>query len=267
MTQPADFNRDVETGTKAVYSLWPQFCLRARAGFADKKRGTFLIDLDQPLAPVDDSPYLTTDEAAKVLGLQAGRNIAILSRVGTYNPEKEIVVTFFSVGRKQAQCVVLGAAPAPYKDIRIVTDRPVPTDATTFDELIQILNDLHSRSDLAEMDAPAQHLWRVMEAMWEIQSNGFDGYFSSVGPDCCKLLGAVNTIGSPVLQRVFADALARFPDGQPPSNDDEFYEQLSSITDSEPDAFEQHDSEFYAIDDQIPNILWAYWQNHHSKTA
>lgn len=128
MTQSAGFNHDVETATNGVYSSWPQFCQRARAGFTEKKRGTFLVDLDQPLAPVDDIPYLTTDEVANVLGLQGIDTIAISSGVGTYNPEKEIVVTFHFVEREQAKCVVLGKAPAQYKDVRIVTDpRTRPT--------------------------------------------------------------------------------------------------------------------------------------------
>lgn len=106
-----------------------------------------------------------------------------------------------------------------------------------------------------------------MEAKWQIQSNGFYGYFGNVGPDCCTSLDAVNAIGSSVLHNVFADAFARFPNGQPPTEYDEFVEQLSNIADSEPDAFERHDSEFYAVDDQLPTILWTYWQKIRSRNV
>ncbi len=102
-----------------------------------------------------------------------------------------------------------------------------------------------------------------MEAQWHIQCDGFYGYFSNVGTQCRELLDALATIGSPVLQEMFYGAFGRFPDGQPSADDDEFDAQLSSITEAESDAFDQHDSEFYGMDDQIPPILWAYWQKHH----
>ena len=89
MALPADFKRDVEIATKAVYSSWRQFCKQARLGFSEKRRGTFLIDLDQPFASADDIPYLTTDEASNALGHEDGPVIAIMSRVGTYNPEDD----------------------------------------------------------------------------------------------------------------------------------------------------------------------------------
>ncbi len=115
MALPEGFRRDVETYTNAVYSSWPDFCRRARIGFAEKQRGAFLIDLDQPLAPPDDVLYVTTDEASKAMGLEDVSAIAILSRVGTYNPEREIVVTFRSIAHSQAQCVVLREPPSEYR--------------------------------------------------------------------------------------------------------------------------------------------------------
>jgi hypothetical protein len=256
MTRPADFQRDVEAATTAISSSWPQFCQRARAGFTAKRRGTLLIDLDQPIPDTDDIQYLTTEEAPDVLGLPDGVDmIAIMSRVGTYNPENELVVTFHSAEHNQAQCVVLRHPPSEFKDVPIVTDRPELGAATTFDELLDILNDIYFRADVDAMDTASRHIWRVMEASWQIQSNGFYGYFGNVGPKCCELLSALDAIKSPVLQRVFSSVCALFPDGKLSADHDELYLQLSAIIDADEDAFERHDSDFYEIDEQIPAIL------------
>jgi hypothetical protein len=268
MTLPIDFRRDVETATNAVYAAWPQFCQRARASFAVKQRGTLLVDLDQPIPDADDIPYFTTEEVPVALGLQDGVDmIAIMSRVGTYNPESELVVTFHSVQHKQAQCLVLRSPPPEFEGVPIVTDCPDPRAATTFEELLDILNDIYFRADVDAMDTASRHVWRVMEATWQIQSNGFYGYFGNVGPKCCELLTALDAIASPVLQKVFSSVFALFPDGKPSAAHNELNLQLSAIINADEDAFERHDSDFYGIDEQIPAILWAYWQEQRSKTA
>ena len=266
MTLPSDFDSEVEARTNAVYSAWPVFCRCARTGFAAKQRGTFLIDLDLPFDNAGDTPYLTVDELSETLGLHDVRDIAITSRVGTYNPENEIVVTFKSAAHSRAQCIVLRLPPEEFRSIGIVTDRPNPRAATTFDELIDILNDLYFRTDVEHMDAPSRHVWRVMEAYWEVLSNGFHGYFYR-GAICCELLDALNAIASPALLKGFSGAFARFPNGRPSTDDNEFESQLARITDANPGAFEENDSELDEIEDQIPGILWTYWQGQQSSTT
>ena len=266
MTLPAQFKRDIENATNSVYSSWPQFCDRARIAFADKKRGTFLIDVDQPIPNAGDVPYLTTDEASNALSAD-GPDVAIMTRVGTYNPELELVVTFLSAQHGYAQCVVLRDPPTEYKGISIVTDHPDTSSAKTFDQLLDILNDIYFRSDIDAMDTPSRHVWRVMEANWQIQSNGFSGYFFNVGTECCELISALDAINSPILHKVFSDAFALFPNGKPSNDDDEFYSQLDTITDADEDPFDNHDSEFYEIDEQVPEILWAYWQGQRQQPA
>jgi hypothetical protein len=253
------FKRDVENATNSVYSSWLQFCERARIAFADKKRGTFLIDLDQPIPRVGDVPYLTADEASKVLNVN-GPEVAIMSRVGTYNPERELVVTFLSTQHGIAQCVVLRDPPAEHKEVAIVTDQPDSSSATTFDQLLDILNDIYFRSGIDAMNTPSRHIWRVMEANWQIQLNGFSGYFYNVGTECSELIAALDAIHSTILHKVFSDAFALFPDGMPSTDDDTFHSQLDTITEEDDDPFGDHDSAFYEIDEQVPSILWAYWQ-------
>jgi hypothetical protein len=266
MALPTDFTRDIENATKTLYSSWPQFCDRARIAFADKKRGTFLIDVDQPIPNVGDVPYLTTDEASHALSAD-GPDVAIMSRVGTYNPERELVVTFLSARHGYAQCVVLCDPPDEYKDVAIVTDQPDTSSATTFDQLLDILNENYFRSGVDAMDIPSRHVWRVMEAHWQIQSNGFSGYFYNAGTECCELISALDAINSPILHKVFADAFALFPNGKPSNDADTFYSQLDAITDADEDPFDNHDSAFYEIDEQVPEILWTYWQRQRQQTA
>ncbi|MEM9351823.1 MAG: DUF4375 domain-containing protein [Planctomycetota bacterium] len=259
----------IDSASASIYAEWPEYCSQARTGFTNKRRGTFFIDVDKPIPQPSETPYLTTHEVSHLLGLDGVSSVAISSRVGTYNPEQEIVVTLRSEKHSYARCVILSDPPDEYKHVVIVTEQPDPSVASTFDELLEILNDLYSRADssVEGMDTRSRNVWVVMQAKWQIQCNGFYGYLSNVGPESCDMLTSLKDIESSILRDVFAPVFALFPDGEPSADCNVFDSQLDAITDEDEEAFEGYDSAFFQIESQIPDILWGYWTSSRKEKA
>lgn len=260
---------------QAIQANWPYYRQLAAAGYAKSGRGTVALDLAKDCsAESHENACLYLDE--EQVKVRLSDSFAILIRLGEYNPEREILFTFLDFKSMSAQTTILGERedgvpcgrgfnelPGGNPSLGtvaspIVDDRPDTEAVANFDELLAAINDKVTRADEDALNADERAIWDIVELQYQVQNGGFDQYFFNCGRRWQPTSEALRRVGAERLAALFDRVCARFPQGKPPAGD-ALWDELEQLSDSEDDLWDKEDSEFYELDDALPEILWHFW--------
>ena len=105
--------------------------------------------------------------------------------------------------------------------------------------------------------AEVQELVDDLEA--EINNGGFDQFFfNEAGDRAIQTIDALEAIGAHRTATIVRGACARFPEGTPPTDQDQRQGQLLESVSPEGDAFEADDAAFLEYEDDLAGLLAAY---------
>jgi hypothetical protein len=269
-----EFNAKMSAHTRAIQANWPEYRRIAADGYAENGRGTILVDLgDDSLAGSRGAarPYLNAEQVKERLS----DPFSVLIRLDEYNPEREILFTFLDFESMAGQAIILGEredgvpcgrsfeempeGTPPLGDVvpPIVEDRPDTAAATNYDELLDIIHDKVTRSDEDALSADERAIWDILELKYEVQNGGFDQYFFNCGRPRKSVADALRRVGATRISDLFDRACAKVPEGRPPSGG-EVVLDLEEILNSD-DVWDKDDSEFYQLEEELPEILWRFW--------
>ncbi|WP_083432033.1 DMP19 family protein [Atopomonas hussainii] len=92
----------------------------------------------------------------------------------------------------------------------------------------------------------------------EVNNGGFDQYFfNSPGDRVIQALAALETVGAGKTADILRRAMAKFPDGEIPSDRDQRQELLEQVS-LDTDAFEEEDEAFLEYQDDLTSLIEAY---------
>ena len=205
--------------------------------------------------------------------------LALLLRIGQYNPEREIVFMFADWDALRGQALILAeradGVPVPEDDPDelpplgqpvppIVSDHPDPLLAKDYDHLLDLLGDRVSRheDEMEGLTPDERTVWDVVELMGEVDNGGISQFFVNSGHYWREMAAALERVGAAEALAVFRKACAAMCGGEPPPDD---LEDLWDAIDESPpdcsDALEEADQAFYALEEELPGVLWAFWQS------
>lgn len=247
----------------------------AGKGYAAAGRGSIMLDLDKKYCPSGrggPSRMYYAEEQIKKLS----DPFAILFRLYDYNPEREILFTFFDSVSGKGKVHILGerddgtpfgtgfpldesgrpplAAPVE----PVVADMPNSLNIADFNALNKCVTDIVSRRGIEGLNARERVIWDVLELKYQVGNGGFAQFFANCGSDWKRMREALRLAGAEEISAVFARACAVFPEETLNASDD-IEDQVESVLEKSPDPWDAADSEFYTLSDKLHEILWKFW--------
>jgi hypothetical protein len=275
MSLSSEFEKKVSICKKFIQANWPLYRSIAAAGYAKVGRGAIVIDLDNDFCSSVEKcecPYLNEVQLKKRVDPLS--ILSILIRLNEYNPEREILFTFFDFKSLDGQAIILGerkdgvpcgrnfeklpqGTPTLGEIISpIVTDRPDSDTASNYDNLLEIINDTVTRSDEDALNNDERAIWDIGELQYQVENGGFDQFFSNCETRWKHTANALRRVGATRMADLFDQASIKFLNRKPPQDDD-WLVSKENLWDSE-------DSEFYKLEEELPEIIWHFWKSRKS---
>jgi hypothetical protein len=138
------------------------------------------------------------------------------------------------------------------------------TDATGFAVALSNLVCPRAYSDGVESLTPAERVaFHVDELEREINNGGFCQFFGNLsGATVPDTIAALDVIGASQMAAIVRDALALFPGGVPPANQDERGARLDETPEHVRSAWSDLDNRFYTYPDDLGALLRRYVEAH-----
>ncbi len=140
----------------------------------------------------------------------------------------------------------------------LLTKRQEEPDEILIGSVLEILFAKENAQGFSSLSDAERDFYVVADMIGQLDNGGFSGYFYNTGHNAHFLQSALEKVGSTMCRRIVTDAIQTF--GKVPSSDyDEMLEELASVTnDFEDDLWGNHDSRFYALEENLPELLMNY---------
>lgn len=256
MAPSKQFRQRLSKVTELVRKDWPDYRARAGRAHSARGRGAFIVDVSSEFEGLPEKlPYYNKEDIQQTLS-----DLALLLRVGEYNPEREVVFAVLDFSACEGQTLVLADEGVDRSLPPIVSELPDTSRARNVDELLEMLTDIVMRRDEASLDARERAIWHVMVLKWQVDNGGFIQFFGNEGERWLAVQDSLHVIGASKVSKLFRKVCSYFPEGNPGNGRKEFEERLDEVFNQYDDLWEKETARFYVISSEMERAIWRYWK-------
>ena len=159
----------------------------------------------------------------------------------------------------------------------IKTPKNTPNDNSKIPPIVEVVCDTSSAKNIKSLiglifekqiirgeDSITQYesvIWDVNQLKAEVENGGFEQYLGNPsGSRVIQTIAALNCIGAVQSMAILEKACSLFPQSLPSPDCAERFDQMMALENQTHEPWEELDSQFYCVTENVDQLLWEYWQ-------
>ena len=139
------------------------------------------------------------------------------------------------------------------------------TKAEDCDSLVDMVYEKEMIRGEVSLETRERTIIDVTTLKGEVDNGGFGQFFTNTsGSRVQPTIAALKAIGAVQTQRILEQACSVFPNAMPSCDGTERFDQIDHLPPNHSTLWDRLDSEFYNCEEDLEELLWAYWKNSNS---